>query len=451
MFGKRKEIDMIHGPLAGKILLFAVPLMCSSVLQLLFNAADVIVVGRFAGDNSLAAVGSTSSLINLITQLFIGLSVGGNVTAAKAIGEGREDVVKDVVKTAITTSLLSGVFLLICGVCLAKTLLELMDTPPDVIGLSSLYLRIYFCGMPFLMLYNFGSALLRAKGDTRRPLYYLLLAGVVNIILNCFFVIVLHMDVAGVALATVISQAISGGLILLCLCREQGMMHLDIRRLGIDKAVLKRMMRIGLPAGVQGVVFSFSNVAIQSSVNSFGAVTMAGSAAAVSVGDFVYVSMNSFHQTALSFNGQNMGAGNYDRVDRVTGLCVLYVAVIGTVLSIGSYLMGPVLLGIYSTSAAVVAAGMIRMRQCNLLYWLCGLMDVMPGCIRGMGFSILPMIVSLLGSCVLRLVWVGTVFQIYHTVENLYLSYPVSWAITLSVHIVCYVCLRKVIRTKAAG
>ena len=448
MFGKNREIDMINGPLAGKILLFAIPLMCSSILQLLFNAADVVIVGRFAGDNSLAAVGSTSALINLITQLFIGLSVGGNVVAAKAIGEGRKDTVREVVRTAVTTSLVSGVLLLAFGVCMAKPLLELMDTPEDVIRLSTLYLRIFFLGMPFLMLYNFGSALLRAKGDTRRPLYFLLFAGVINVILNCFFVIVFHMDVAGVALATVISQAISAGLILRCLCREEGMMHLDLHHLSIQKDILKRMLQIGLPAGIQGVVFSFSNVVIQSSVNSFGSVIMAGSAAAVSVGDFVYVSMNAFHQTALSFNGQNMGAGKYDRVDRITGICVLFVAILGTVLSVGSYLIGPVLLGIYSTSAVVIAAGMQRMSRCNLFYMLCGLMDVMPGCIRGMGFSILPMIVSLLGSCVLRLVWVATVFQIHHTIENLYLSYPVSWVITLTVHIFCYLYLRKVIRRK---
>lgn len=449
MFGKNKEIDMVNGPLAGKILIFAIPLMCSSILQLLFNAADVVVVGRFAGDNSLAAVGSTSSLINLIIQLFVGLSVGANVIAAKNIGEGQKRNVRTVVHTAVASSLVSGAILLIFGICMSKVLLMWMGTPEDVIHLSALYLRIYFCGMPFLMLYNFGSALLRATGDTKRPLYYLLAAGVINLILNCVFVIAFHMDVAGVALATVISQVISGALIINCLRKETGMLHLDIRQLKIDRETFQQMMRIGLPAGIQGVVFSFSNVVIQSSVNSFGAVTMAGSAAAVSVGDFVYVSMNSFHQAALSFNGQNMGAGKFDRVDKTTGLCVFYVIVIGTFLSVGSYLLGPVLLGIYSTSAAVIAAGMVRMRHCVLFYELCGLMDVMPGCIRGMGFSILPMIVSLLGSCVLRLGWVATIFQTHHTIENLYLSYPVSWVITFGVHMICYFVLRKKVRLKA--
>jgi putative efflux protein, MATE family len=451
MFGKAKEIDMIHGPVAGKILLFAIPLMCSSILQLLFNAADVVVLGRFAGDNSLAAVGSTSSLVNLIVQLFIGLSVGGNVITARAIGEGKKDHVGAIVRTAVTTSLVSGIFLLIFGILIAKVLLKLMDVPEEVLPLSTLYMRIYFCGMPCLMLYNFGSALLRAKGDTRRPLLFLMFAGVINVCLNCLFVIVFHMDVAGVALATVISQAVSGGLVLRCLCREKDMMKLDIRHLGIDIGILKKMMRIGLPAGIQGVVFSFSNVIIQSSLNSFGAVVMAGSAAASSVGDFIYVSMNAFHQTALSFNGQNMGAARYDRVDKVTGLCIGYVVLFGTVLSIGAYAAGPALLGIYSTSAAVIAAGMVRMRNCTLFYEICGIMDVMPGCIRGMGYSILPMAVSILGSCVLRLGWVATVFQVDHTVENLYLSYPVSWVITFAVHIICYMVIRKRIRKRAAA
>lgn len=450
MFGKAKEIDMIHGPLAGKILLFAIPLMCSSILQLLFNAADVVVLGRFAGDNSLAAVGSTSSLVNLIIQLFIGLSVGGNVVTAKAIGEGRKDQVREIVRTAVTSSLLCGIFLLVFGIIVAKFLLQLMDVPEEVLPLSALYMRIYFCGMPFLMLYNFGSALLRAKGDTRRPLLFLMCSGVINVILNCFFVIVVQMDVAGVALATVISQAISAGLVVRCLCREDDMMRLDIRRLGINPDILKKMMRIGLPAGVQGVVFSFSNVIIQSSLNSFGAVVMAGSAAAASVGDFIFVSMNAFHQTALSFNGQNMGAARYDRVDKVTGMCIGYVILFGTVLSVGSYIIGPALLGIYSTSTAVIAAGMVRMRHCTLFYEVCGIMDVMPGCIRGMGYSILPMAVSILGSCVLRLGWVLTVFQTHHTVENLYLSYPVSWVITFIVHIICYMIIRKQIRKRAA-
>ncbi len=440
---QKKEIDMIHGPLGSKILLFTIPLMCSSMLQLLFNAADVVVVGRFAGDTSLAAVGSTTSLVNLIIQLFNGLSVGANVVAAKTIGEGHGERIGRVVRTSITASLISGCILLVFGVSMARLMLLWMGTPEDVLGLASLYLKIYFCGMPFQMVYNFGSALLRAKGDTERPLYYLTLAGVINAVLNCIFVIVFHMDVAGVGLATVISQIISAVLIIRCLCAETDVLHLDLRNLGIDKEVLPLILRVGLPAGIQGVVFSFSNVIIQSAVNSFGSVNMAGSAAALSVGSFVYAAMNAFHQAALSFNGQNMGARQYKRVDRITFLCVLYVFVIGSLLSVGAYLLGPQLLSIYSASPQVIEMGMIRMRFCVLLYGLCGLMDVMPGCIRGMGYSILPMIVSLFGSCVFRLVWLATFFQYHHTIENLYLSYPVSWIVTFLVHVVCYFVIRK--------
>lgn len=445
---KKKEIDMINGSLYGKILLFALPLMASSILQLLFNAADVVVVGRFAGDNSLAAVGSTSSLVNLVIQLFLGLSVGANVTAARALGEGRRDKVKSVVHTAITASIISGCILLIFGVFMAGTMLEWMDTPRKVLGLATEYLRIYFIGMPFLMVYNFGSALLRAKGDTKRPLYYLLIAGVINLALNCLFVIAFKMDVAGVAIATVISQIISAGLIIRCLRHEDDEMRLDMRALRIDRESLGQMTKVGLPAGIQGVVFSFSNVVIQSSVNSFGPTNMAGSAAAVSIGDFVYVSMNAFHQAALSFNGQNMGAKKYDRVDRVTALCVSYVLVIGTALSVAVFELGPQLLGIYSKNPEVIKMGMIRMRHCVLWYPLCGFMDVMPGCIRGMGYSIMPMIVSLMGSCVLRIVWVMTIFKQVHTIENLYLSYPISWIVTFSVHIVCYLIIRRQIRQR---
>lgn len=450
MFGKRKEIDMLHGPLAGRLLLFTIPLICSNILQILFNAADVIVVGRFAGDNSLAAVGSTSSLIALIVQLFVGLSIGANVAAARAIGEGNAKTVKSVVNTAITSSIISGFVLLIFGICTAETLLIWMGTPDEVCTLAVLYMRIYFAGMPFLMLYNFGSALLRAMGDTRRPLYFLLISGVINVILNCIFVILLHMDVAGVALATVISEGVSAAMILRCLIREDGMMHLDWKHLSIDMGVLKQMIRIGLPAGIQGTLFSFSNVVIQSSVNSFGPVVMAGSAAAVNIGNFVYMSLNAFHQAALSFNGQNVGAEQFDRVDRITGLCLLYVIVLGIVLSVGAYTFGTILLGIYTTSPEVITAGMVRMQYCILFYWLCGMMDVMPGCIRGMGFSLTPMVVSLLGSCVFRLVWVATIFQVQHTIENLYFSYPVSWIITFAIHIICYFILRKKLRTMHA-
>ena len=450
--GKTNEIDMTNGPLAGKMLLFAVPLMLSSILQLLFNAADVIVVGRFAGDDSLAAVGSTTNLINLIIQLFMGLSVGANITAARAIGEKQnKDYISRIVSTAVVTALVSGAGLLVFGVATARFFLTLMSSPENVIGLSTLYLRIYFCSMPFMMLYNFGSALLRARGDTKKPLIFLLIAGIINIILNCIFVICFHMDVAGVALATLISQVISGLLILNSLMREKGEFRLNLRQLTFDRNIFKKMMIIGLPAGLQSTLFSLSNVVIQSTINTFGSVQMAGCSASTSISNFIYVSMNAFHQTALTFNSQNMGAAKYNRIDKVMGIGFIYVLITGSVLTFSAYAFGPELLGIYSTSSAVVAAGMIHMRCVNLYNPLCGIMDFMPGVIRGMGFSTLPMIVTLLGSCLLRIVWVMTVFRLSPTIETLYMSYPVSWVLTFSIHLVCFFILRKKIRKRGVN
>ncbi len=445
----KKEIDMINGPLAGKILMFAVPLMGSSILQLLFNAADVIVVGKFAGDNSMGAVGATTSLINLIVSLFIGLSVGANVAVAKALGQGDRIKIHNAVHTSILLSFISGIFLLIFGVALSGPILELMNTPPEVIELSKVYLRIYFCGMPFSMLYNFGSAILRAKGDTKRPLIYLTIAGITNVVLNCISVIWLRMDVAGVAIATVVSQVISSILIIRCLCRETNEVRVNLKELKIDRQAFGQIAKIGLPAGLQGILFSLSNVIIQSSINSFGDIVVSGNTAAINLGDFIYVTMNAFHQAGLSFNGQNMGAGKYNRVDKVTALSLGYATVIGSVLCFLLYIFGPTLLGIYSDTPAVIEAGMVRITYCIAFYWLCGMMDVMPGCIRGMGYSMLPMIVTLLGSCAFRILWVKFIFPQYGNIENLFLSYPVSWVLTFSAHVVCYFILRKQIRKKA--
>lgn len=446
MFAKKQEIDMCNGPLLGKILLFAFPLMCSGVLQLFFNAADIVVVGRFAGDNSLAAVGSTASLINLITNLFIGFSVGANVVTARTIGSGQKERMEKIVQTAMLLSLVCGILMLAVGIAGAPRFLVWMSTPEEVLKLASLYLRIYFIGMPFMMIYNFGSAILRANGDTRRPLYYLMMAGVVNVVLNCVFVIVFKMDVAGVALATAISQGLSAFLIVRCLVMEQGVLHLKLKGIRMEKRILMQIIRIGLPAGLQGMVFSFSNVIIQSSVNSFGSVVMAGNSAAQNLEGFGYVAMNSFHQAGLSFNGQNVGAKKYDRVDRVTLLCLISVFITGILFGAIMLFFSGTLLGIYSTSPEVVAAGTARMKIMVTTYFLCGIMDVMPGCLRGMGYSLMPMIVSLLGSCALRIVWVATIFQTHHTIENLYVSYPISWALTFCVHIICFLVVRKRIR-----
>ena len=443
MKGKHYEIDMCNGPLAGKLLAFAVPLMASSVLQLLFNAADVIVVGQFAGDASMAAVTSTTSLINLLVNLFVGLSVGANVAVAHALGSGDVQRTEKTVHTALMLSLISGVILTVFGLVMARQLLEWMDSPDNVIGLSTLYLRIYFIGMPATMFYNFGSAILRASGDTRRPLNFLLVAGVINVVLNLVTVIVLHMDVAGVATATAISQYVSAFLVLRCLMEETGPLRVDLKQLHIDRGVMKRIAQVGLPAGFQGVVFALSNVVIQSSINSFGDIVMAGSGAGASVENFVYACMNAFYQTALTFISQNYGAGKTDRVDRVLLLCQGYVLITGLLLGNLAYLFGNQLLGIYSNDPEVIRQGLIRMGYICRVYAVCGMMDVMVGALRGLGWSIAPMIVSLLGACGLRLLWVATVFQIYRTPEVLYLSYLVSWVVTGAVHVVCFLFIRR--------
>ncbi len=442
---KSYSIDMCNGKLLPKILMFSLPLMCSGVLQLLFNAADIVVVGRFGSEHSLAAVGSNTSLINLLTNLFVGLSIGSNVLAARFYGAKSEKELHDTVHTAVALSLVSGVILTIFGLLFAKQILLWMQTPEEVLSLAVLYLRIYFLGMTAVMVYNFCSSILRAVGDTKRPLYFLLFSGVINVILNLLFVIGLHLDVAGVAMATVISQCISAGLILRCLLHEQEAYRLCIREIRFHKKKVKQILQIGLPAGVQGTIFSLSNVVIQSSINSFGAVVMAGNTAAANIEGFVYVAMNSFHQAAVSFVSQNFGAGKYKRIGKIACCSLLCVLVTGMVLGSAAVLFGRPLLGIFSPRELVIEHGMVRMRMICGAYALCGLMDVMVGVLRGLGYSVMPMIVSLLGACGLRLLWIFTVFQIpsWHTTKVLYLSYPVSWGITFLVHVICFLVIRK--------
>lgn len=436
------RIDMCEGAILPKVLLFAVPLMISSILQLLFNAADVIVVGKFAGSQSLAAVSSTGSLVNLIINLFMGLSIGANVMTARYMGASRNKDVYETVHTSIYIAILGGIILACFGFFTASTLLQWMDTPADVLPLSSLYLKIYFLGMPASMLYNFGSSILRAQGDTKRPLYYLTLAGILNVLMNLFFVIVLHLDVAGVALATILSQYVSAILIILCLIHESGNLRLYPKQLKIYKDKLIEITKIGLPAGIQGTVFSLSNVVIQSSVNSFGSIVMAGNGAAANIEGFVYSAMNAFYQACLTFTGQNFGAKKLERINRILFVCQLCVIVVGVVMGFTCYFNGRLLLGIYSNDAAVIDAGMIRLRYVCLTYALCGIMDVFVGSLRGLGYSVMPMIVSLLGACALRLVWIATIFQMVHTMDNLYISYPISWIITASVHFICFIVVR---------
>ena len=441
---KGYEIDMCNGTLANKILLFALPLMASSLLQLLFNAADVVVVGQFCGKASLAAVGSNTALINLLVNLFVGLSVGANVVVAQDLGAGRKAEANRAVHTSILLAMISGVVLMIFGVIMARQMLEWMSSPENVIGLASVYLRIYFIGMPATMVYNFGSAILRAKGDTQRPLYFLLAAGVLNVVLNLFFVIVCRLDVAGVAMATSISQYVSAWLILRCLMREHGALHLNLHRMHLNKRVIGRIFQVGLPAGFQGVIFSLSNVVIQSSINSFGSTVVAGSAAAGNIENFVYQAMNAFYQTNLTFTGQNYGAGECRRVDKTLLYCQGFVIVTGLLLGNLVYYFGHPLVSIYAPGEEdVIRQGIIRLGYVARPYALCGIMDTMVGSLRGLGYSIGPMIVSLIGACGLRVVWIFTIFQMYRTPENLYISYPISWIVTGAVHILFFLYARK--------
>ena len=388
--------DLTSGPMLKKIILFSLPLAASSFLQLLFNAADVVVVGRFVGSAALAAVGSNGALINLLVNLFVGLALGANVVAARCYGAKDDQGVHEAVQTAVTLSLVGGVLMAFVGFFAAHGLLELMSSPEDVIDLATLYLKIYFIGMPMTMLYNFNASLLRAVGDTRRPLVCLAVAGVINVVLNLLFVIVFQMSVAGVALATILSQTVSALMVTVLLVKEEGAMHLDLRHLGFHKKALLQIIQIGLPAGLQSTVFSLSNVVIQSAINSFGSTVVAGNSAASNLEGFIYTGMNAFAQAAVTFTSQNVGARRYDNLDRV-------------------------------------------MRNCLL----CGGMDVLASCLRGRGYSVIPMIVSLVGSCLLRLVWIATIFRMFRSTGTLYISYPLSWALTAGVHLICLLVVRK--------
>lgn len=450
---KSFEIDMVRGPVLKKMLLFSLPLMCSSILQLLFNAADIIVVGRFAGDNSLAAVGSNTSLITLMTNLFIGLSIGANVTVAKFYGARREKDLKETVHTAMMLSIISGILLTVIGVIGARQVLLWMKAPEEVMDLAAVYLRVYFLGMTGMMVYNFGSAILRAVGDTRRPLYYLAFSGTINVALNLLFVIVLKMDVAGVGAATAISQWISAILIFRCLVKIDSSIKVVPRELRIHKYRLMAIFKIGLPAGVQGVIFSLTNVMIQASVNSFGAVVVAGNSAAANLEGFIYFAMNAFYQATISFTSQNVGARRIKRIDKVITRGEMCVVAVGLVLGLLTVTFGRTLLGIYSPSDVVIDAGMERLRIIALTYALCGAMDVMVGSLRGMGCSITPMIVSLIGVCGIRVIWLMTLFQIpeFHTLKMLFLTYPFTWVITLIAHIITFIIVRKKLREQAVA
>lgn len=441
---KKRNVDMCNGSLFKSIILFSVPLMLSGVLQLFFNAADVVVVGKFAGDESLAAVGATTTLINLLTNLFIGLSVGANVLVANYYGAKQNKDVHETVHTSMTISAFCGVLLTVVGFFTAPLLLGLMQTPEDVIDLSVIYLRTYFIGMPAVMVFNFGSAVLRAAGDTRRALYILLSSGVVNVLFNLLFVIVFRWGVFGVGLATVISQVMSAVLIVFCLVKEKSSVRLEIKKLKIYPKKLLSIMQIGIPAGFQGMMFSLSNTVIQSSINSFGKVVVAGSAASVSVEGFAFTSMNAFHQAAVSFTSQNIGAKKLKRVDKILYISLLYVVAVGVFFAFLFLGFGDTLIGFYTQSPEVIGEGVKRLTIIAGSYMLCGMMDVTSGSLRGMGYSFIPMAVSLVGVCLFRVVWVATVFQLeaYHTIETIYYSYPITWSITFAAHLITFLIAR---------
>lgn len=441
----RNEINMTDGPILGRMLLFAFPLMLSGLLQLLFNAADIIVVGKFAGDTALAAVGSNGPMINLIVNLFIGLSIGGNVLCAKYIGARREQDVKETVHTAMTLAFLSGVLLTVIGVLLCVPLLKLMATPEKVLNLASVYLRIYFLGMPAQMVYNFGASLLRSNGDTKRPLLFLTIAGIVNVALNLYFVIVLHLSVKGVAIATIVSQYISATLIVRCMMKETSSIKLELKKLCLKKDKVVQIFKIGIPAGLQGIMFSISNMVIQSSVNGFGEIAIAGNSAATNIEGFVYISLNAFGQAGMSFTSQNVGAGRNDRLKPIMLRAISSIAVMGAIIGTILTLFGENILGVYTDTEETIALGMIRVNMVCVPYMIDGFMDGMGAIIRGLGYSFMPMIVTMMGVCVFRVVWLTTIFKIpkYHTLECIYISYPISWIITVTIHFICYFILLK--------
>ena len=432
------DVDMCNGPLVGNLLRFSIPLMASGILQLLFNAADIIVLGQFASSSAMAAVGATSSLNSLLVNLFLGLSIGCSVVMAHSYGAQDWRRVHDTVHTAVLLALICGAVLVVASIPLLPILLRWMDTPADLLNQSILYMRIVFVGMPAMMLYDFGAGILRATGDTRRPLFFLTAAGITNASLNVIFVLVFQMDVAGVALATSISQYLSAFLILRCLSEPGTHYQLHPREMRICKPVLVQIIRVGLPAGIQSAVFSISNVLIQSSINTFGTLAVAGSTASSNIENFVYTAMNSVYQAALNFTSQNIGAGKKERIPLILRDCLMIVTVIGLVLGGLAVLFGRQLLSIYSSDPEILPYGLERIRVICLTYFLCGLMDVTCGVVRGMGAAVTPTIVSLTGACVLRIIWIYTIFVAFHSLFVLYLSYPVTWVVTFAVHMICF-------------
>ena len=436
--------------LLGQTLLFSLPLIATGVLQLLFNAADLVVVGQFAGSESLAAVGATGALINLIISLFQGLAVGASVNVAQYYGAKDERGVYETVHTAIPVSVIAGLILTVIGFFGTRTFLLWMDTPPDVIDLAALYMKIYFLGVTSLMVYSFGASILRATGDTKHPLIFLVIAGVLNVVLNLILVIFFHLGVAGVAIATVASQTLSAVLVIIHLIRTDEYVRLRPKEMRIYRDKLIKILRIGIPSGLQGGMFSLSNVVIQSSVNSFGSAVMSGNTAAANIEGFIWIAMNSYHQSALTFVGQKTGAREYDKIPRILRMNLILVTAIGIGMGLTAYLLRYPLLGIYLPGAPEqVEYGIQRMLVITITYFTCGIMDTLTGAIRGLGNSLVPMIITVLGVCGVRLLWIYTIFGMYHTQFILYVSYPISWVLSFVVQLIAFILIFKRMKKRA--
>lgn len=434
---------MCNGSIMDKLISFSLPLMLSGILQLMFNAVDIVVVGRFSGSQALAAVGSTSALINMFTNLFIGVSLGANVLAARFYASGRSKEMSETVHTSITFALISGIVMVFVGLFFSRFALELMATPPDVINQAALYMKIYFLGMPFFMLYNYGAAILRAVGDTKRPLFFLVISGMTNAVLNLVLVIVFHMGVAGVAIGTIVSQLISSILVLRCLYTSNTSYRLYFSKLGIKTQYLKQIFQVGIPAGIQSTVINLSNALLQSSVNSFGSVAMAGYTAANNIFGFLYMSVNAVTQSCMSFTSQNYGVKKLKRMDRVLLDCMILSVGVTLTLGCGAYFFGPELLKIYTSDADVIRCGVEVLAFTTVPYFCCGIMDLLPGALRGMGYSGVPMILSIIGTVGTRIVWIFGLFPAHRSLSFLFISYPVSWILTILMQAVCFCFVRK--------
>lgn len=451
MKNSKYEIDMCNGSIMPKLISFSIPLMLSGILQLMFNAVDIIVVGRYSGSRSLAAVGSTTALINIFTNLFIGISLGANVLSARFYASGKQREMSETVHTSIALALVSGIAMALVGLGFSRFALELMGTPADVIDLSTLYMRIYFVGMPFFMLYNYGAAILRSVGDTKRPLLFLIISGITNAILNLILVIQFHLDVAGVAIATVTAQMISCILVLRCLYKSQGSYQLRFSKLTLKWVYMKQIFQVGIPAGLQSTVINFSNALLQSSVNSFGSVAMAGYTAANNIFGFLYASVNAVTQACMSFTSQNYGVGKLKRMDRVLVNCMILTVGVAFTLGFGAWAFGSELLKIYTGEPDVIACGLEILSYTTIPYFLCGLMDLFPGALRGMGHSAVPMILSVIGTVGMRIIWIYLVFPAHRSLSVLFISYPASWILTIVLQVICFLLVRKKVHRTVTG